>query len=251
MRRQSSCRIAFLGLVVVSVLTACGGAGSSGAIDRPSITASFSPTRTPSSRSEPTRSPDRTDTAPRPSSQAPEPSSEPAAPSPSAASTPTSTSPAEQTSISGWWWLLIPVLVVAAVIGLLLQRRSRSRRTWRAQLASAEREVGWFARDLVPQLRGTGSAAGVAGGWSVATPRVTSLEDHLSRVVATAPGDQERARAVALQTAVRTARDRVAAVVAAGEASAQWSLDLDEAQAPLLAVLVPPDKEPAGGEARH
>jgi len=131
------------------------------------------------------------------------------------------------------------VALVAAVVAFLLVRRSRRRRAWAAELAAAESEVGWFARDLVPQLRGSGSVAGVAGGWAVAVPRVTALDDRLTGLVTSAPGEQETARATAVQGAVRTARDRIAAVVATGGSDA-WALDLDAAQAPLLAVLVPP-----------
>lgn len=252
-------------LVLVPFVTACGGAGSSGAIEVPSRTASFSPTR---ERPTPTRTPDEPDTsAPAPSS-APNPgpssgppsapptrtratvtqtatSSVPAAPSSSPEESP-STAPAEsgtgddENSNDNWWWLLVAGVVVAAVVGLLLLRSARSRRAWEARLATAEREVGWFARDLIPQLRGSGSLAGVSGGWTVASPRVAVLDDRLSELITTAPGDERRARASALQEAVRTARDRVVAVAGAGEAAAQWALDLDEAQAPLLAVLVPP-----------
>ncbi|HEY2880673.1 hypothetical protein [Nocardioides sp.] len=141
---------------------------------------------------------------------------------------------------TGWWWLALVVLVVGALVAVLLVRRARRGRTWRSDVATAEREVGWFARDLVPQLRGSGSLAGVAGGWTVAAPRVSALDDRLTHLVTTAPGEEERARATALRDAVRTARDRIAALVSAG-GPATWSLDLDGAQAPLLAVLVPPD----------
>jgi hypothetical protein len=136
--------------------------------------------------------------------------------------------------------LLLLVLVLAVVIAWLILRRSRNRRAWGARLASAVSEVGWFARDLIPQLRGSGSPAGVSGGWTVAAPRVDALEELLSQLITTAPGDRERARALTLRDAVRTSRDRVAAVARADDANAQWSLDLDDAQAPLLAVLVPP-----------
>ena len=248
---RRSPRAILLGLVMLSFLTACGGAGSSGAIDVPTITRSLSPTR-----ELPTRTPDSPDTS------APGPSSAPtsdATPSPSrSAPTEPSSSPtksgaaaqansgADEEDNGSWWWLLVLVLVVAVVIAWLLLRRSRSRRAWDAQLASAESEVGWFARDLIPQLRGSGSPAGVSGGWTVAAPRVDALEEHLSRLITTAAGDQQRARALTLRDAVRTSRDRVVAVVRAGDANVQWSLDLDEAQAPLLAVLVPPS---AGGVA--
>ena len=89
-----------------------------------------------------------------------------------------------------------------------------------------------MGRRLAPDLRGTLCRL------DRASPRVTSLDDQLSQLVSTAPGEGERSRATALRGAVRTARDRVVAVVNAGE-TAQWSLDLDEALAPLLAVLVP------------
>jgi hypothetical protein len=160
-------------------------------------------------------------------------------PTESPAAAPTESQAAAEESGSDWWWLLIPILGVAAIVALLLRRQARIRRAWEAELSEAEAEVGWFARDLIPQLRGAGTPEGVAGGWAVAAPRVGALDDRLSQVAATAPGEEERGRAGALQQAVRTARDRVVAVVDAGDASAQWALDLDDAQAPLLAVLVP------------
>jgi len=162
-------------------------------------------------------------------------------PSASAAPAPGGTEEAEDTSddISPWWWVaLAAVLVAGAVLAVVLVRRSRRRR-WLADLAGAEEEVGWFARDLVPQLRGSGSVEGVAGGWAVAAPRVTALDDRLTRLVTTAPGAEDRMRATTLQEAVRAARDRVAALAASG-GSDTWALDLDGAQAPLLAALVPP-----------
>ena len=254
-------------VVLLSLLTACGGSGSSGAIDHPSITGSFSPSR---ERPTATRSPSRTPDSPNsPETSAPGPSSRPTSeqstinpptsnPRTSNAPTsqpPTSSAPAAESSspetatgsgsgdeedTQSWWWLLIPVLAIAAVVAWLILRRSRRRQAWEARLASAESEIGWFARDLIPQLRGSGSAAGVSGGWAVAVPRVTSLDDDLSQLITTAPGDPQRARALTMRDAVRTARDRVAAVAGSTDPDAQWLLDLDDAQAPLLAALVPP-----------
>jgi hypothetical protein len=236
-------------VVLLSLLTACGGSGSSGAIDHPSITGSFSPTRDrPTASASPSRTPDNSDTsAPAPTSL---PTSElstgnaPTSGAPAAESSPPGTaagggSGAEEDTQS-WWWLLILVLAVAGVVAWLIVRQSRSRHAWEARLATAESEVGWFARDLIPQLRGAGTAAGVSGGWAVAAPRVASLDDDLSRLITTAPGDPQRARALAMRAAVRTARDRVAAVAGLTDPDAPWSLGLDDAQAPLLAVLVPP-----------
>lgn len=238
-----------LGIVLVPFLTACGGSGSSGAADRPGISASLSPTR---ERPTATRTPDTPgdSSAVGPTSaptSAPRTSRLPATSGP-ASPTESSSSPAPAESnteegssdSTGWWWLALVVLLVGAVVAVLLVRRSRRGRTWRSDVASAEREVGWFARDLIPQLRGSGSVAGVTGGWTVAAPRVSALDDRLTHLVTTAPGEEERARATALRDAVRTARDRIAALVTAG-GSVTWSLDLDGAQAPLLAVLVPPD----------
>jgi len=247
-------RAALLGVVLLSCLTACGGAGSSGAIDVPTISRSVSPTRElPTPTRSPTRTPDSPDTS------APGPSSAPTSDSTSTPTSPASSAPTESSSSpttspstvptgsgaeeednGSWWWLVALVLVVAVVIAWLILRRSRNRRAWGARLTSAENEIGWFARDLIPQLRGSGSPAGVSGGWTVAAPRVDALEEHLSRLITTAPGDQQRTRVLTLRDAVRTSRDRVAAVVRSGDTNLQWSLDLDEAQAPLLAVLVPP-----------
>jgi hypothetical protein len=235
-------RCLLLCLVLLSFLTSCGGAASSGAGERPSITASLSPTR---ERPTPTRTTSApTGNPPATSSASPAPSSSPEA------STSPGTSGAgggeDETSAEDWWWVLIPILLVA-VIGFLLFRHAGTRHAWESRLAIAERETGWFARDLIPQLRRSGSPAGVSGGWAVAAPRVATLDDRLSELVSTAPGHGERARASALQEAVRTARDRVVAVVGAGDRSTQWALDLDDAQAPLLEVLVAPSTSGDGG----
>jgi hypothetical protein len=260
-------------VVLLSVLTACGGAGS-GAIERPSLSPTFSPTvgrPTPTRTPEPPRTssapvdpPTTTDaaetsapattaapTAAAPTETPPATSEAPAtsAPAETPSAAPEESAPAqEQTSAGdGWWWLLIVVLVAGAAVTWLLLRHARSRRAWEARLAAAEREAGWFARDLIPQLRGSGSPAGVAGGWSVGAPRVAALDDQLSQLVTTAPGDEDRARASALQAAVRNARERVLVVLnAGGHHRDQWVLDLDDAQAPLLAVLVPPPASSTG-----
>jgi hypothetical protein len=134
--------------------------------------------------------------------------------------------------------VLLALVIAGLVTLLLLLRRSRIRKAWDAELTAAEAEVAWFGRDLVPQLRGSGAFAGVSGGWAVAAPRVQALEDTLTRLTTTAPTDDRRTRAAAVQDAVRTARERMAGILVAGE-TAQWSLALDEVQGPLLAALVP------------
>jgi hypothetical protein len=249
MVRRSLRGAVLLGIVLLPFLTACGGSGSSGAGDRPSISASLSPTR---ERPSATRTPGTPgDSSPAGPSSAPPsapPTSRPPRTHGPASSSPaeSSAAPSESNTAEGtsdskdWWWLVIlVVLVVGVLVSVLLVRRSRRRRAWEARLTAAEAEVGWFARDLIPQLRSSASPAGVSGGWAVASSRVTALDDQLTQLVSTAPGEGDRSRASALRGAVREARDRVVAVVSAGESS-QWSLDLDDAQAPLLAVLVPP-----------
>jgi hypothetical protein len=203
----------------------------------PQTTPTDEPT-TQAPTSEPPKSKPPKTQAPKTQAPATSAAAEPS-PTESPAAAPTESQAAAEESGADWWWLLIPILGVAAIVALLLRRQARIRRAWEAELSEAEAEVGWFARDLIPQLRGAGTPEGVAGGWAVAAPRVGALDDRLSQVAATAPGEEERGRAGALQQAVRTARDRVVAVVDAGDASAQWALDLDDAQAPLLAVLVP------------
>jgi hypothetical protein len=120
---------------------------------------------------------------------------------------------------------------------------------WEHRLDAAEGEVGWFARDLIPQLRRTGSTTGVLAGWSVASPRVASLRDELSGLVAAAPDEERRARADSLRSAVGASQQALAAVTT--ESAAGWEAALDSAQAPLLAALVPPspgaDEAPSDG----
>ena len=79
-------------------------------------------------------------------------------------------------------------------------------------------------------------------------PRPT-LREGTKSLFTTAPGDPQRARALTMRDAVRTARDRVAAVAGSTDPDAQWSLDLDDAQAPLLAALVPPSDGNKGSAA--
>lgn len=171
--------------------------------------------------------------------------SEPAA----AASTP-ATGPAAGTTgtdESGDWWILaLIVLIAGGAVAFLLVRRAGTRRAWEAQLTSAEDEVGWFARDLIPQLRSSASPAAMGGGWAVAEPRVVALVDRLTSLASTAPGEEQRARATALRDAVRAAADRMGELTAAG-AHTDWQSGMDDAQAPLLAALVPPPDPAAPG----
>lgn len=235
-----------IALASLVLLGACG-AGGSGSASRPSITASFEPTRsaatrttipTPSSQpAEPTRS------QPAPTSSVPSPTFAPSTQGTAPSASPSPAPGAEGSSgngsgAQGWWWLLVAVLVIGAIAALLVFRRRRARQAWQAELSAATSEVGWFARDLLPQLRRSGSAEAVVGGWSVAVPRVAQLEDQLTRLVATAPDEERRSHALAARDAVRQSRERLA-TLAAGPGQ-DWRAGIDAAQAPLLTALAPP-----------
>jgi len=133
------------------------------------------------------------------------------------------------------WWLLAAVIVaVAAAVPLLL--RVRRRRAWRADLATAEGEVAWFARVLVPELRLAESLDQAAGGWTVGSSQVSALEDRLTALEATAPDDAGRTRARTLRDAVRTARTRLHGLLTAGQGDTPQR-DLDAVAAELERAL--------------
>ena len=140
------------------------------------------------------------------------------------------------------WWLLA-ALVLGAAIGIPLLVRSRRRGAWGRELAEAEGELAWFARELPPGLRRAGSRDQVAGGWAVATPRVAAAEDRLTLLEANAPDELGRTRARALRDASRLARQRMDQISAPGPHET-WALDLDAVMADLEAALGPPAPAP-------
>lgn len=181
------------------------------------------PTRTESSAPEEPTSPTETE-----STAAPSPTTSPSA-------QPTST---ESNGAPTWLWWLLVALVVALAVAIPLLVRASHRREWRDALTSAEDEVAWFARGLIPQLRQMGSLAEVAGGWNLAESRVAALEDKLTALEPAAPDDVARARALDLRDAVRAARGQIRALLEAGrqETMAQ---DLDAVAAHLETALGP------------
>ncbi len=266
-----------VGLVVAALLLgSCGGTDSA---DLPSPTSTRSIPSPTATLPDPTRSPDREDTAatseptrttrspgrsedpspteteaepgPTRSSEAPEPSptrSVPvAAPSPTqpapeptitetrirtetispteeestAAPSPT-TSPsvqptsAESDSAPTWLWWLLGAVVLALAVGIPLLIRARRRAEWRTDLASAEDEVAWFARVLIPELRGQSSLAEASGGWNVAESRVAAVEDRLTALEPLAPDEAAQLRAVDLRDAVRAARGQIRDLLESG-----------------------------------
>ena len=269
-----------LALLVLLLLASCGGGGGeSGARPTGSPTRSVtrSPTVTPPS---PTRS--RTTSAPTSAaptsaaptsaapSSAPPTTSRPSTAPPTTAAAPTTAPPATNAPTSAaptsappstappagassstqdegtpsWvWWLLAAVLLGAAVAIPLLVR-ARRRKAWRRQLAEAEGELGWFARELLPELRRAMSREQVAGGWAISSARVAEAEDRLTVLESTAPDDAGQARARALRDASRLARGRMEDLVAPGPHDT-WALDLDAVMADLEAALGPPPEPPA------
>jgi hypothetical protein len=113
------------------------------------------------------------------------------------------------------WWLVAAV-VAGLAIGVALFLRSRRRKAWLADYATARAEAAWLTRELVPELRRSGSREQVVGGWGVASARVRALEDGLTALEATSPDEPGGANARALRDAVRSARVRIEALVAPG-----------------------------------
>jgi hypothetical protein len=131
--------------------------------------------------------------------------------------------------------LLAGLLIAGAVVVALVLRQLR-RRTWRTDLEAAEGDVAWFARVLIPERRQAASLDQVAGGWAVASDRVSMLEDRLTALEATAGDDAGRTRARTLRDAVRTSRNRLDVLIAAGDVDA-LRRDLDTVAADLGMVL--------------
>ncbi|HEY7858415.1 MAG TPA: hypothetical protein VIC82_07930 [Candidatus Nanopelagicales bacterium] len=84
-------------------------------------------------------------------------------------------------------------------------------------MAAASAEAAWFARVLIPQLQQQPSVEQVTGGWHVARDRVVTVEDSLTGLESTAPGETEVARARTLRDAVRASKDRLDGLVQSGE----------------------------------
>ena len=104
---------------------------------------------------------------------------------------------AENQAVSPAAWVALAVLAVAAAVGTWLLVRARRRRSWLTRLQATRAEVEWFARELIPQLRGSGSIDRVAGGWQVAVPRVAAAEDQLTVLESSARSQEDAASGAA------------------------------------------------------
>jgi hypothetical protein len=241
--------------VLVATAGGCGDGGGDGET-RPTLSPSSSPTREPSDRPtqrptveasrEPTQEPTQEPTSAATRSPIEESTEEPTHQSTTGAAgkdSPAADQPeaaAEESAddgVPGWfWWLLVAGVLAAGALTWFLIARSR-KRGWQEQLKAAEGEVAWLARELLPQLRDTGSLEQVAGGWRVALPRVAAAEDALTVLESSAKEPTDGGRAGELRNAVRDARSRVE--VATGRHHEMWSMDLDEAIARLEAAIRP------------
>src|SRR6476469_5330747 len=160
---------ALLGVAMILALAACGGGNASVTLPtadgsrtgpvRPSVTVSL-PSRSPSKAptTAPTSGPTAAPTSAAPTSSAP--TSPASSPTASTSTTPPAeqntdqSEPADDSGVPSWvWWALAAAALVAAALAAFLVPRARKRSAWRAELAEAEGEVGWFARQLLPQLQ--------------------------------------------------------------------------------------------------
>ncbi|MGB7817458.1 MAG: hypothetical protein WBL35_01810 [Ornithinibacter sp.] len=221
-----------VGLALVLALAGCGGEGvtlptvtrSDGTVITPSISV---PSRTGDQSTEEaeatTDAPEPTTEEPQPTTEEPEPTTEePQAtteePEPTTEASPEAAGQPDAADDAGqpaWvWWLLGLLALGLVLVFAVLVPRSRRRREWDEEFASAEREAAWFARDLLPRLWMAATPDLWAGGWQVSADRVLANEDQLTRLEASAPDDQRRSRALSLRDGVRSARRGVEQAVA-------------------------------------
>jgi hypothetical protein len=206
------------------------------------------PTATRSAETDPSGSPTRVETTTTQTvTAAPSPSTVTrlvtVSPSPSASPSPSSSAAAETAETSGdsWFWWALAGLLLAAAIATPLLVRAHRRRVWRADFATAEQDVAWFARVLVPELGQSGSLDQVEGGWTVGANRIAAVEDRLTVLEGSAPDDATRTATRTLRDAVRTSRGRVEGLLRSGDPEA-IPLTLNEVAAGLEAALGPVDQ---------
>ena len=206
------------------------------------------PTRDRSERPEDTSS-DRV-----PVTQEPDPPSEtdePDPPSETDKPDPTTTADSPEggdETVPPWVWWLLGALLLGAAVAIPLIVRGRRHAAWRRELAEAEGEIAWFARELLPGLRHARSREEVNGGWTVGQPRVVAVEDQLTVLESSAPDQVGGYRARELLNASRQARARMETLTGPGSQET-WMLDLDAITDDLDHVLVGrrnPSSEPPG-----
>ena len=150
----------------------------------------------------------------------------------------------EGETIPPWVWWLLGALLLGAAVAVPLIVRGRRHAAWRAELAEAEGEIAWFARELLRGLRHARSREEVSGGWTVGQPRVVAAEDQLTVLESSAPDQVGGDRARALLNASRQARARMDTLTGPGPQET-WMLDLDTIMDDLEHVLVGRGRNPS------
>lgn len=134
---------------------------------------------------------------------------------PSQAAEPSTATETDTSGVPSWlWWLIGAVAIAGAIAAPYLVHRRRQ--AWQTAFAAAVEEAVWLARVLIPQLQMYRSSDEVRGGWIVSADRVTTCEDGLTALEATAHSEEDRTRARTLRDVVRASRERIEAV-AGGE----------------------------------
>ncbi len=224
----------------------------------PSETAPPSPTEsaTDSPSEEPTEEPTESETpTKKPEKPSPKPTEAPPSSAQSSSDAPSESESAddatadeeaedaEESGVPTWVWWLLAAAALAALLAAILIPRVRRRNAWRSELAEAEGDAAWLARELLPQLQQATSTDQVAGGWQVGAGRVTALEDRLTGLETTAPDEAGQSRARDLRDGVRGARHGVEGLLVSGD-PASIARDLGAIAGQLSLVL---DPTPPGG----
>jgi hypothetical protein len=133
---------------------------------------------------------------------------------------------------------LVGLLAAAAVVVFVVfaARGRRAKNLWNQELAGVIAESRWLARELLPAALATDSAAVRRQVWLASRPRVETLDNRMSDVLASAPKDQlpGLGRLREALTDVRSAMDADAAAGPPGDgeslgAARQAQRQLEEA----------------------
>jgi len=169
-----------------------------------------------------------------PATRQPSPTSKTDEPDPTVTADPAS---GEDETVPPWVWWLLGGLLLGAAVAVPLIVRGRRRAAWRGELAEAEGEIAWFARELLQGLRHARSREEASGGWTVGQPRVVAAEDQLTVLESSAPDQFGRDRARELLNASRMARGQMDTLTGPGPRET-WMKDLDAIMDDLEHVLV-------------
>ena len=149
----------------------------------------------------------------------------PAASAPPTVATGAAASSSTGSSTPAWvWWLIAAVVLALITTTVVLLRRRNRKQAWATKFGATEREVVWYARELLPQLAQAPTPPQIAGGWRIESARVVAIEDRLTSLEAGAVDDRTRRQARRLRDAVRSSRSRLAGLDAAPDMMSAQSL---------------------------